>query len=125
MENNKPTGLFRFMEESFERISLRNERYITNKLGTYHQLEFDAFLRGEKYYYMSSVFLLKNSFIIVLAMAEAKSETDYYLYSALFKEIVFRLRHQEQIANSRFVLKLETISPTACTSATLQLNRNT
>ena len=83
--------MLELLERTYGKVTILSERYIQSKLGTYYQMELEFYFRNIKCYYMTSIFPQKGGFKEVGCLSANQSQSDYYLYSALFKEIVFNI----------------------------------
>jgi len=83
--------MLELLEKTYGKVVILSERYIQNNLGRYYQMELEFYFRNIKCYYMTSIFPQKGGFKEVGCLSANQSQSDYYLYSALFREIVFNI----------------------------------
>lgn len=83
--------MLELLERTYGKVTILSERYIQSKLETYYQMELEFYFRNIKCYYMTSIFPQLGGFKEVGCLSGNQSQTDYYLYSALFREIVFNI----------------------------------
>ena len=89
--NETVVHMLELLEKTYGKVMILSERYVQSNLGRYYQIELEFYFRNIKCYYMTSIFPQEGGFKEVGCLSDNQSQSDYYLYSALFREIVFNI----------------------------------